>query len=316
MPSEKPKDEKKEILPVRCRGMLPDAAVPWLDTCFVLTEHGPSFFPLLGTGGNDGRLDFTNNFMQRLADVISFEGGEPPDGSERWLASSLFADSLVPLRKTAIGQFNPGGIGGANGTQGGFEADSRVNPWDFVLMIEGAMLLAGSVARRLGAARATLRAVFPFTVKSVAVGYGSAAASEDTVDGSRDELWLPLWDQPVTLREVTHLFAEGRAEFGRRQATNAVEFALAVSLLGVGRGISAFTRYGFLKRNGLAFLATPLGRMPVNSRPDARLFDDPSFVKWLDKLRALCRDKDKTPVRYQAALTPGRSSDLRVRESQ
>ena len=126
--------------------------MPWLDVCFVLGEGGPSFFPLLGTGGNDGRLEFTNNFMQRLADVIPFaQDGVPATQSKRSLASALFADTLVELGKSAIGQFNPGGIGGANGTQGRFEADSRVNAWDFVLMIEGALLLAGSVARRLGA---------------------------------------------------------------------------------------------------------------------------------------------------------------------
>ena len=169
--------------------------VPWLDVCYVLGEKGPSFFPLLGTGGNDGRLDFTNNFMQRLADVLPFTAdAEPTDESKAWLAAALFADSLVSLGRSAIGQFNPSGIGGANGTQGKFEANSRVNPWDFVLMIEGTLLFAGSVARRIGA-NSSGRAVFPFSVESVAVGYGSATATEETTDGSRAELWLPLWNQ-------------------------------------------------------------------------------------------------------------------------
>ena len=57
----------------------------------------------------------------------------------------------------------------------------------------------------------------------------------------------------MTAAEVKHLFAEGRAQLGRRQARTAVEFALAVNLLGVSRGVKSFVRYGFLKRNGLAF---------------------------------------------------------------
>src|SRR5262249_11246787 len=159
-----PKDEMKESLLLRCRSELADEIVPWLDVCFVLGEQGPSYFPLLGTGGNDGRLDFTNNFMQRLAEIIPFTAGAEPGAiSKRWLAAALFADALVELGKSAIGQFNPGGVGGANGTQGKFEADSRVNPWDFVLMIEGTLLFAGSLARRLGANTAG-RAAFPFTV--------------------------------------------------------------------------------------------------------------------------------------------------------
>ena len=162
-------------------------------------------------------------------------------------------------------------------------------------------MFAGSVARRLGA-NTSGRAVFPFSVESVAVGYGSAAASEETTDGSRAELWLPLWSEPMTFAEVKHLFAEGRAQLGRRQARNAVEFALAVNLLGVSRGVKSFARYGFLKRNGLAFLAAPLGRVEVTLRPQARLLDDPPLTEWLDRLRSACRDKDKTPARYQTAL--------------
>lgn len=309
LPRGKPKDEQKDALLLRCRAELADDVVPWLDVCFVLSESHerpgetkPSFFPLLGTGGNDGRLDFTNNFLQRLSDVIPFAAGAiPTPESAGWLAAAVFADALTPLDKAAVGQFNPGGIGGANGVQGNFEAGSRVNPWDFVLMIEGALLFAGSVARRYGANVAG-RAVFPFSVESVAVGYGSATASEETTDGSRAELWLPLWGQPTTLPEVRHLFSEGRAQFGRRQARNAVEFALAVNLLGINRSVEAFVRYGFLKRNGLAFLAAPLGQVPVTPRPTARLLDDPPLTAWLDKLRSACRDKDKTPARYQTAL--------------
>jgi CRISPR-associated protein Csx17 len=301
-PRSKPKDEMKESLLVRCRSELADEIVPWLDVCFVLGEQGPSYFPLLGTGGNDGRLDFTNNFMQRLADVIPFAVGAGPSAeSKQWLAAALFAGTLVELGRSAIGQFNPGGVGGANGIQGRFEADSRVNPWDFVLMIEGTLLFAGSVARRLGA-NTTGRAAFPFSVESVAVGYGSATASEETTDASRAELWLPLWSKPMTFAEVKHLFAEGRAQLGRRQARNAVEFALAANLLGVNRGVESFARYGFLKRNGLAFLAAPLGRIEVTLRPQARLLDDPRLTEWLDRLRSACRDKDKTPARYQTAL--------------
>ncbi len=304
VPKAKPKDDDKNSLLVRCRAELPDAVVPWLDVCFVLGEERTSFFPLLGTGGNDGRLDFTNNFFQRLADVVPFTDGQPRPDSGRFLQSALFGDQakeLVSLGDDAIGQFNPGGIGGANAVQGRFEAGSRVNPWDFVLMVEGTLLFAGSVARRMGSAGGG-KAVFPFSVESVAVGYGSATASEETTDGSRAELWLPLWGEPAGLAEIRHLFAEGRAQLGRRQAKNAVEFALAVNLLGVSRGVTAFSRYGFLKRNGLAFLAAPLGRVPVTPRPYARLLDDPPLTAWVDQLRRACREKDKTPARYQTAL--------------
>jgi CRISPR-associated protein Csx17 len=302
VPKSKPKDTDKQSLLAACRAVLPDDVVVWLDTCFVLGEDGPRYFPLLGTGGNDGRLDFTNNFMQRLEEIIAFAAGDSvPEKSYSLLSSSVFADELVSLQDSAVGQFSPGSIGGANAVQGKFEAGSQVNPWDYVLMLEGTLLFAGAVARRMGQAT-SLKAVFPFSVDSIAVGYGSAIAGEETQEGSRAELWLPLWDNAATYAEIRLLFAEGRAQLGRRQARNALEFALAANLLGVSRGISSFSRYGFLKRNGLAFLAAPLGRIAVQSKPEARLLEDPELRDWLERFRRATSDKERTPQRYQSAL--------------
>ena len=168
-------------------------------------------------------------------------------------------------------------------------------------MMEGAILFAGSVARRLGS-RMDGRAMFPFSVESVAVGYGSATAGEETTNSSRAELWLPLWDDLFTLAEVRYLVGEGRAQLGRRQARNAVEFALAACLLGVSRGVKSFARYGFLRRSGRNYFATPLGRVEVALRPRASLLLDRPVVHWVDAWRRACRDKEKTPTRYQAAL--------------
>jgi CRISPR-associated protein Csx17 len=316
VPQSKPKDETKASLLVRCRAELPDAIVPWLDVCFVLGDSGASFFPLLGTGGNDGRLDFTNNFMQRLAEVIPYPAdGQLPANSLPWLAAALFADTLVPLASSAVGQFNPGGIGGTNGTQGRFEAGSRVNPWDYVLMIEGALLLGGSIARRL-ATNSSARAVFPFCVTSVAVGYGSATASEETSDGSRAELWLPLWAEPVAIAEAVHLFTEGRAQLGRHQARNAVEFALAANLLGIGRGITSFSRYGFLKRNGLAFLAAIPGcsaRPPGSNTPASGTPSGRSEAQHVDRPSAFSVPRQgKNPCALSGRLTAARPRDVRL----
>jgi CRISPR-associated protein Csx17 len=310
LPAKKPKDEDKASLLASCRMILGDEVVPWLDVCFVLGQSGPNFFPLLGTGGNDGRLDFTNNFMQRLADVIPFNEDRAKENSNNWLTAGLFGNNLTALGKSAVGQFNPGGIGGANGTQGRFEADSRVNPWDFVLMIEGALLFAGSVARRMGADNSGDYSAFPFCVEGIIVGNGSFSQKEARERGKEPpnggELWLPLWNQPIGYRELKYLFAEGRAQFGRRQARNAVEFGLAVNLLGVSRGIESFSRVGFLRRNGKAFLATPLGRVLVQERPSARLLNDQALLNWLDHFRNACREtdgkRDNVPTRYKTAL--------------
>jgi len=45
-----------------------------MDAAIVLLQDRQAYPPVLGTGGNDGRLDFTQNFMQRLLD-LKFHGG-------------------------------------------------------------------------------------------------------------------------------------------------------------------------------------------------------------------------------------------------
>ncbi len=292
--TDKVRDEDKLTLMRACRNELPDDLLPWLDAVYVLTDDSRKFPPLLGTGGNEGSGSYTSTFAQVVVELLVRRRADAA------LPTSLFDEPGAVLGDASVGHFNPGAVGGPNSGQG-FSGGGGVNPWDYLFALEGALLFAGAAVRRLGVDTAD-KAAFPFTVNSVAVGYGSAAGTEETSDGSRAELWLPLWSEPTSLMELTQLFAEGRAQLRRRQARNAVEFALAACLLGVSRGVRAFVRYGFLKRNGLSYFAAPLGRVLVTPRPAARLLDEPALAGWVERLRTACREKDKTPARYQAAL--------------
>ncbi|MEA3559389.1 MAG: type I-U CRISPR-associated protein Csx17, partial [Candidatus Thermoplasmatota archaeon] len=64
--TEKVSKEQKEPMLNICRNIFPDVSLEWLDAAYVLTDNGPRYPPLLGTGGNDGRLDFSNNFMKNI----------------------------------------------------------------------------------------------------------------------------------------------------------------------------------------------------------------------------------------------------------
>ncbi|MGH7719596.1 MAG: type I-G CRISPR-associated protein Cas8g1/Csx17, partial [Gemmatimonadaceae bacterium] len=247
--TDKPSDETKVRLLQRYRRELPLSVVDWMDAAMVLQEDGQAFAPLLGTGGNDGRLDFTQNFMGRLI-TLGIGGGQPHERSAKWLGNALFAAPTDQLEGGAVGQFAPGRAGGANATQG-MEGQATDNPWDYVLMLEGALMLAGAAVHRLEAGNAA-RASFPFAVRAVATGYSSAAESDDAE--ARGEIWLPLWDRPAALGELRMLFAEGRADVSGRRARHALDFARAAATLGVDRGIKLFSRYSFLKRSGKAYL--------------------------------------------------------------
>lgn len=287
----KPEGEAKAALIQQCRNNFPDDALDWLDAVLVLGSHGPKFPPLLGTGGNDGRLEFTNNFMQRIVEVMDPKTGEATSNSRNWLKAALFGNPSAGLTtKAPIGQFFPGAAGGANSTSG-FEAPSAVNPWDFILMIEGALLFAGAAVKRLESeGDGTL--VYPFCVRQAGVGYASAAPADEVE--ARCEMWMPLWNQPATLSELKAILNEGRAHVRGRAARNGVDFAKAAVTLGVERGISEFQRYGFQVRNGLAYFATPLERVRVKRNIRVDLLSD--IEAWHDRLRQKAGPRASPPA--------------------
>ena len=251
----------KSSLVLAFRNCCPDELLPWIDASVVLAGENTLFPPLLGTGGNDGRLDFSTNFHQRLLEVI----GTP---RSLGLARDLLAGTETEqLSSAAIGQFNPAGAGGPGSSRFG-AADSLVNPWGYVLFVEGALLFAASAARRNQFAAG--RAAMPFTVAASPDGTGSGAAHEET----RGEVWVPLWSRDLALPEIRQLFAEARASWRGRPARRAADFYAATRTLGVARGIDQFIRYGLQRRNGLAFAAVPLARIDVREKPEVALAAD------------------------------------------
>jgi CRISPR-associated protein Csx17 len=289
----KPSPEEKERLLRRYRRDMPDGFVDWMDTALVLQTAGQSFPPLLGTGGNDGRLDFTQNYIQRLIS-LGFGSDALVPGAAEWLRQTLYAEPARDMISAAVGQFDPGRAGGPNATMG-MEGSALVNPWDFILMLEGALILAGAATRRLGVGQHD-RASFPFTVRPSTVGYGSEAYAEEA--DSRGEIWLPLWQTQASLGELRLVFAEGRAETNGHQSRDAVDFARAASSLGTDRGIDAFVRYGFLRRSGKSFVATPLGTFPVRSHHATDLLREAD--PWLDSLRWSVSGDD-VPTRFRTS---------------
>lgn len=284
---ERPADESKAWMLAALRASLPDEALAWLDAAVVLGEIKPLFPPLLGTGGNDGRLDFSNNYQQRVVEVLRAD-------SREGLASALLGSLTTSRFKGAMGQYLPA-------------AGERTNPWDFVLLIEGAMVFAAAVTRRLESA-APMALAFPFHARAAS---GLSTLVDGDEDESRDELWLPLWRKPATYRAVRHLFAEGRATVGSkdgratvgsndgaRPAVTGLDFARSVSALGVDRGIEEFSRMGFHVRNGLAYFATPLGRYATGEVGNARLLDE--LDVWFERFRQKTSGKN-VPARLAVA---------------
>lgn len=310
-----PTENTKVVWLQHFRSQFPENALPWFDAAVLLTSAKPQFPPLLGTGGNDGRLDFTNNFMQVLVkELFDPDTGNPRQPETgRWLRAALFGEAVPGLVNRPIGQFSPGHAGGPNAGLG-FEGEPVTNPWDFALMLEGAVLFAGAATRRLESLE-TEALSYPFTVKTTPVGCGTGHMGDEAT--ARAETWVPLWERFLTLAEVHQLLKEGRVTLGRRPVRDGLDFVRAVCSYGVDRGISAFQRFAFLQRAGRAYLATPMGRVRVQRVPQADLLHELEANRWLAQARSLARG-DNAPGQFlqwmrrleeavfQLAQAPGR----------
>ena len=292
------KDKTAKPLFLRmCRNSLPDAAISWLDAVFVLERDAVRFAPVLGTGGNDGNFDVPENFAKSLISMLA--GGV--DRSRGLLESALFGDAtrLVP---GSTFRHNPDGTGGPNFGMG-FDGKSLSNPWEYILMVEGSILFAGSIARRQSTS--TGKAIFPFTTNAANVGYATASEDEE----GHGEIWLPAWRLPASYREIRHVFNEGRVQLNGRQAKTGVEFARAIASYGTERGISEFQQFCILKRNGKNHLTVNAGRMVVSNEPATHLISeiDPWYNQVVQQsrkrgapaaLKRLVQDMDRAILQF------------------
>lgn len=297
---ESPKNDEKQALLGQCRRTWRGPVLDWLDAVVVIGEElAPAYPSLLGSGGNDGRLDFTNNFMQRLGDLLDMGAESAPakPTAVPLLASALYADQPTPGLSSgaAIGQFLPGSAGGANSTSG-FSGDSLINPWDFVLMLEGSICFASALSRRLRDGESAHLAA-PFAIYSKAVGFGTATPSEES---ARGEQWLPLWGQPAAYTDLSALIAEGRCQHGRSSVRRPLEMASALARHGTARGITAFQRFGFLERNGQSNFAIPLGRWSVSPKPHPHQTLAEEASGWIEHIEFKAREKN-APISWQRA---------------
>jgi len=295
------KSLKDQMQPV-CQRQWRGPALRWLRAAVVIRADGTAVFPsLVGTGGNDGKLDFTNNAMQRLGDLFDLgsEAGAARAGAEEALRAALFGSTEQAMAKGAIGQFAPADSGGANASAGAL-ADSMLNPWELPLLLEGSLLFTAGASRRLGAA-ASERTVAPFSARSGSAGYASAAGADES---ARGEQWMPLWSRAWTAGELSALLIEGRCQLGSHATDGALDVARAISRLGVARGVDAFERYAYIERNGKSNYAVPIGRWRVSASPSARLLDDLDQGQWWSQLRRAARDAHApaSMARHERAL--------------
>ena len=290
--NKKPEGQDKDRLIAELRKRVRGPGAAWLDTvvAFLGSRDGEleSTYPaLFGTGGNEGSGSYTSAYMNAVVDCIVKRGH---DGA---VQAALFGVAApgVDSKTTELLQFLPEGPS---------------SPWDLVLAVAGASLVRSAVMAKHDASGSRWSAS-PFYVAPASYGYASAARLDEYAlkQGNelagRGEQWFPLWSQPMLLRELSQLFAEGRASNQRHHAVDGWSMARAATNFGVRRGIAAFVRYGYLQRNNQAsHFAVPLGTLQVSERrlPVQACLDD--LDGWFQNLHRHARHKD-APARMRVA---------------
>ena len=269
---------------------------------------------MLGSGGNDGRFEASSIFLKCVKKEIL--DGDPH--GEAQLEYSLFGNITKGKRlelansrnnnekQMTAGFFHPGAYAGIATGPDGSKKYTIMNPWDYILAMEGVVFFAGSVSRRGNRGWAA----FPFSMSASWAGYDTACDNENSGEkGSpedRGEIWFPLWNRPATYDEIRYAFREGRVQIGKKLPATGIGFAVALTNLGAMRGFTAFQRFGMFKRKGAAYHAVGIGKIRTGASANAKVL--PEVEKWLERIRSnkekpksmepLLRAADDAIIRY------------------
>lgn len=211
-----------------------------------------SFNPVLGSGGNAGRRDFSAGWKQAVDALAATPKAGRGRGKKKAVGSGDTASALDALRSElsafllgqplnwllenlAAGSWFSEATKLYNSGQSPAR-EGQVSPWAMVLACEGLPFLAGGASRRLGV-RGRAVGAFPFVTQPVAP---EAAGEAGRILG---EIWTPIWARPMTLAETTTLFSRGRAELRGRGVVTPAAFATAIRERGLDAGVSELRRF-------------------------------------------------------------------------
>src|SRR5487761_201805 len=210
--AKKKRAQLKPLIITAMRNGWGDSAVDWFDACLSLEEDARFGF-LYGTGGNEGSADITNNFWELIGEAIGLP--TPTVDTNECLIATLFSGPRIGGTSRTAGQHFPLGAGSSNCGQD-FFSSSSTNPWDVLLMMEGAVLFAGATTKRLSQ-HGKGKAAFPFMIDHLASDEASTSIKDEAKQDAqvmrcRAEFWMPLWTQPTSLPGIRALLAEGKLQ--------------------------------------------------------------------------------------------------------
>ncbi len=266
------------------REQCPTSAVEAFDAIFTTRASArPADNPVFLNRGDAGAAEVFRSFWVFFRDVRA--------GACVNTRASLegFVDPKANVPKGKGSPFFPDAIKSYNIGSGWVEEEYPFHPLDYVLAVEGAFALRGSVARAIGA-NSKRFAAFPFVFDS-----GEDMVNKDgEIKSTASALWLPLWNRHTTLAELASFIGDAQARLPGKDARFSAEFVRALHAQGVDAGFSGWQEFRFkMKGSDVPWITTgryvgassAQGDSPETSRANATLLnralaplDDSSFL--------------------------------------
>lgn len=217
------------------REQCPTSAVEAFDAIFTTRASArPEDNPVFLNRGDAGAAEVFRSFWVFFREVRA----AARTNTRASLAGFIEPSATVPKGKGS--PFFPDAIKSYNVGSGWVEEEYPFYPLDYVLAVEGAFALRGSVARAIGATSRRF-AAFPFVFDS----------GEDMVDdgnevkGTAMALWLPLWERCTTFAELAGFISDAQARLPGKDARFSAEFVRALHAQGVDAGFSGWQEFRF-----------------------------------------------------------------------
>ncbi len=229
------------------RESMPSLVVEGMDSVFTTrvadrTHNNPLFLNRGNAGNAEIFLTFWDYFLKtknRIAEMV-----------EHALIGDVSAH--VPPKDGKGMPFFPDAIKTYNIGLGWVTEKYPFNGLDYILAVEGAFAMRGSVARTL-AANSKRFAAFPFVFDSC----------EDMVDdanevkGTANALWFPLWNRPATFVELSSFISDAQTRLPGKEARFNGEFVRALNAQGVDAGFVGWQEFRFkMKASRVPWITT------------------------------------------------------------
>ena len=265
------------------RSTLPSVFVESLDAV-LSTKAGsrPVNNPLflnrgMGEGGND------EMFRQFWVLFLKFNEAS----KDRLCAASLMGESIECDLPDELGfPFFPDAIKSYNQGSAWVQSSFKFNPLDYILAMEGAFALRGSVARQLGA-NSKRFAAFPFVFET-----GDSLTDGKDVKAAASALWLPVWTRRTSFEELASFITDAQARLPGKEVRFSAELTRALHSQGVDAGFAGWQEFRFKMKIGRVPWVTTGAYVASTFREDAtRLnralqpFDESHFLDHLEPYR-------------------------------